>query len=136
MDELPDNMLGGDQECDIKKDVEPYRDSSFELYRSWLVAVVSSGNVLQKVLTRNYLNKLDPDQVIFLYTKYTTRMGRRMNSRSQMATSAYTGLVKRLLPVGDYTAPKSDLDNKPVLLDALCVLSGEIYHRFGLEIAL
>ena len=79
---------------------------------------------------------MDPDQVTSLYTEYTTRMGRGMGSGlSKMAASAYTGLVKRLFPVGDHKTLKNDLDNNLVLQHALCVLSGKIYHRFGLGIA-
>ena len=52
-----------------------------------------------------------------------------------MATSAFTGLVKKLFSVGDHAVLRNDLDNNPVLQHALCVLSGEIYHRFGLGVA-
>ena len=52
---------------------------------------------------------------------------------SQMATSAYTGIDKRLFPVGNHAALKNDLDNIPVLEHVLCLL--KIYHRFGLGVA-
>ena len=53
-----------------------------------------------------------------------------------MATSTYKGLVKKLFPVGDHAALKNDLDNNLVHHHAQCVLSGEIYHKFGLGVAL
>ena len=72
---------------------------------------------------------MDPDEATALNTEYTTRMGRSMGDGiSKMATSAYTGLVKRLFPVGDHAALINDLDNNSVLQHVLCVLSGEI-HR-------
>ena len=59
------------------------------------------------------------------------------NGLSHMVTSAYIVLVKGVFPVGDYATLNhlTDLDNNPVLLNFLCVFSGEIYHRFGLAVA-
>ena len=92
--------------------------------------------MLGRVLTHNKLKKMYPDKVTSLYTEYTTRMGRSMGDGiSKMATLACTELLKRLFPVGDHAALKNDLDNNPVLHHTLCVLSGEIYHRFGLGVA-
>ena len=37
---------------------------------------------------------------------------------NQIVTSAYTGLAKRLIPVGDHAALKNNFDNNPVLQHA------------------
>ena len=88
------------------------------------------------VLMHNEARKMDPDEVTLLYTEYTTKLGRSMGDRiNKMARSTYTGLVKRLFPVGDRAALKNYLDNNPVLQYFLWVLSEETHHRIGLGVA-
>ena len=131
--------LESNVETNVRPALTPVHDTSIELYRSGLAAAVSTENSkkpLGRVFTHNELTKMDPNEVTALYTEYTTRVGRSMGDGiNKMATSAYTGLVKRLFPMIDHSALKNDLNNNPVLQHALCVLSGEIFHRFGLGVA-
>ncbi|XP_065680440.1 biotin carboxylase-like [Hydra vulgaris] len=56
-------------------------------------------------------------------------------SLAELATIAYTGIVKKVFLVGYHDALKNDLDNNQILQQALNVLAGEVYHRLGLGLA-